>query len=1056
MWDEMSDNITYQSATLASSVAMATASASNEIQLQHAIESHLGTTSKELGIVWVPFSINISLRGQNGRRPRFADAVHGSVIIEYKSPGSFHGTEGKVLEKARDQAEDYAKLLKAEEGRPVEEYFLIAWDGNHISFGQIVGDRGEWENLVAFDEFQAQRILKALKDNGRPLVHPNILSQLVGPESDAGTNLIPELYNALVDATKPDSPTTRTKLLFTEWNRIFGQVIGTRSVQIRKLIQRQGIAHHTDYHDNVPQYMLALSTHIALVAKLVAALSLPNPDTDVGDSTVDIKTRLEGLEDGSLFYNAGIVNILSGDFFAWYLDDIHWPDLKANLTRLVTDLQTLDFDIRRKDPSSVRDLFKGMYESFMPREFRHALGEYYTPDWLAEHALNEIGWEPQDQLLDPTCGTGTFLLEAIKRRLTYHQTSHEGTLDTRQLLDGIYGMDLNPLAVLAARASIVVFLSPYISPKNPITIPVWLADAINSSVKEGDYFEHIMLTEKGTKTFRVPSRMVEHLEFNLIFDSIRGLITADTDAAVIHKTIRKQFNLEYLSEEEGKTLNNTIDLLVELHKESWDGIWCPILGDRFTAGAIPKVSHIVGNPPWVKWSHLPPEYAEFIKEKCRRTGVFSEDTWSGGIESDISTVITFEAIRKWLRKDGKLAFFITGSVFSNESSQGFRRMQYSPAQHAGFQMIEDFKAVKPFEGVSNHPVLMIIKNGRTTQYPVKYRIWESHRNKGTTRHRFESWESFEKESTHSDLLAHPVYGTSDGPWLKGLETQHEEWRQMFNTENSPNYTARKGVCTDRNGIFFVKVGSSPIPDCCSVTNTPALGKILNIRQVRRAAVEAKHIFPLIRGQGVHAFVANPDPDYSILVPQRGMHGDPALPTKSPRAHKFLSRFKSTLEGRASYRRYQINQVFWSLWNVGAYTFAPYKVLWKEMSGNHFQAAYIGSKQHEILGTKEVIPDHKVYFVPLWDEDEAAYLTGILNAPSIAEAISSYSPRLSLGTNVVEHLAIPKYNPAKIDHFSLAGFSKHITYHGNGPTKADLEWVDQQVRKIFRDHRSEIF
>ena len=685
----------------------------------------------------------------------------------------------------------------------------------------------------------------------------------------------------------------------------------------------------------------------------------------------------------------------------------------------------------------------------MPRALRHAMGEFYTPDWLAAHALDSIGWTPNNQLLDPTCGTGTFLLEAIKRRLMLQDNLQEGKPDAGRLLDGIYGMDLNPLAVLAARASIVVFLSPYISPSSPVTIPVWLADAINSPTRTGGNFEHKLLTEKGIKSFRVPSSMVKSPDFHRVFLSIMELINADTDTEAVCRNIRQEFNLEYLTPNASKTLDETVKNLVDLHTESWDGIWCPILADRFIAGAIPKVSHIAGNPPWVKWSHLPPEYADFIKDRCRRSGVFSQDTWFGGIESDISTVITFEAMKKWLQASGKLAFFITGTVFSNKSSQGFRRMQYDSKRTASFQIVEDFKAIAPFEGVSNHPAMMTLHNGKKTDYPVKYRIWKLKHKNGQKRQPFHDWQVFQSAATSTDLLAWPVYGTDEGPWLKGTQSQHERWPSMFNVNTKPNYVARKGVCTDLNGTFFVGVEENSVENTCSITNNPTLGKTPNIQRVRRAIVEAEHVFPLIRGKGVSPFHAQTDPEYCILIPQRAMYGDPELPRTARHTHRYLARFKEILKQRSSYRRYLKNQPFWSLWNVGSYTFAPYKVVWKEMSGNRFHAAYVGSVQHNVLGNKMIIPDHKIYFVPLWDEDEAAYLTGMLNAPSVSEAISAYSPRLSLGTSVMENLAIPKYNPKDRRHRSMSGKSKRITQRGNGPNLKELQRLDDTAQAIFK-------
>jgi len=142
----------------------------------------------------------------------------------------------------------------------------------------------------------------------------------------------------------------------------------------------------------------------------------------------------------------------------------------------------------------------------------------------------------------------------------------------------------------------------------------------------------------------------------------------------------------------------------------------------------------------------------------------------------------------------------------------------------------------------------------------------------------------------------------------------------------------------------------------------------------------------MRGRGLQAFRAQPDPNYRILLPQRDMHGDPALLTDCPRTLRFLTRFRDELENRASYRKFQRNKPFWSTWSTGPYTFSPYKVLWKEMSGHRFCAAYVGDIDDPVIGRKVVIPDHKLYMVPVDTIEEAQFLTGILNAPTVAKAI----------------------------------------------------------------------
>jgi hypothetical protein len=334
---------------------------------------------------------------------------------------------------------------------------------------------------------------------------------------------------------------------------------------------------------------------------------------------------------------------------------------------------------------------------------RHALGEIYTPDWLAEHALDRLEWRPENDLLDPTCGTGTFLLEALKRRLSNARASG-GELTAEQALAGLYGIDLNPLAVLAAKVSIAVVMAPKFNAARPVVLPIHLADAINSANETEDgFFTHDLQTEVGVKRFEIPAPLARSDRLFPIFDRIRVLVTAGAPAAAIMDDLQPALAPFMFSPETILRFRETVRALIDLHGEHWDGIWCAILADRFAAGAIRPLSHIAGNPPWVKWSHLPPAYAEFIKPLCQAMNVFSEDRYVGGIESDISTVITFQAIRKWLAPAGKLGFFITATVFSNESSQGFRRFEDDDGNPiAAVLRVEDFKTLAPFDGVTNH------------------------------------------------------------------------------------------------------------------------------------------------------------------------------------------------------------------------------------------------------------------------------------------------------------------------------------------------------------------
>lgn len=1020
----------------------ATASAPNEASLRHELEKALETCCGQLDIAWTPFRLDLALTGIESKQTRYADVAHGAVVIEYERPNSL-GKSQRQLQHAQQQAEDYAMLLAAQEGRMAGDYTLVVWDGSYIAFGRLDNRSSKWDPLTQFGFAGAKRLLGALGSDGVPLVHPLLLAHLAGPDSDLGATLIPAMFASVQRAAKAKQ-TTKTKLLFVEWRRLFGQAVGIQTDSLKKLLERQSNLHGADYGSDVPAYLFALNTFIGLVAKLTAALALPSVSENVLNESVPLHDRIRALEGGVLFKDAGVENLLNGDFFAWYADDAGWKKFEKGINSLVAVLANISFDISRKSPESTRDLFKGLYQSFVPRALRHALGEFYTPDWLAGHVVNQAGWQLSNSLTDPTCGTGTFILEAIRRRLS----KATARTTAAELLEGLHGMDLNPLAVLAARASLVVYLSQRLNPAKPVRLPIFLADAVHPADLSGKLFEHKLQTEKGAFKFQVPASLVKSNGFFALFNQLREMIDANENADFILKALQSDKAVKALSQVEREAFKRSIDVFVKLHAEGWNGIWCSILAERFAASSMPAADFVCGNPPWVKWSHLPPDYAAIIKERCRKIGVFSDDAWVGGIEADISTVVTYVSAEKWLRRGGTLAFLITGTVFANESSQGFRRFDI-PHLNLPLEVIrvEDFNEVAPFEGVSNHSALLMFRSGNPTVYPVTYRWWKPPGAKGSVKRQFNSAEQFVLEATHFDELACPVPGTDSGPWLKGSRAQHVVWRKLFGASQH-KYVARKGITTDANGIFFISVlDVDASSNTCRIRNHPEIGRRDDIPQTT-TAIEMDHVFPLLRGRGVSAFKAVPDTDYSVLVPQRGMHGDPGLVATHPKTHRFLGRFRSILESRSSYKRFQKKQAWWSLWSTGAYTFSPYKVAWREMPGGRFAAALVAPHLDKEWGSRVIVPDHKLYFVPCATQAEGAYLTAVLNAPVVSEAISAYAAQLSLGVSVVEYLALPPYDTSCKVHQNISRLGVLLTKQAELPTPEQWADLDELARSVF--------
>ena len=157
----------------------------------------------------------------------------------------------------------------------------------------------------------------------------------------------------------------------------------------------------------------------------------------------------------------------------------------ALVARQVAGETVAAFDLCERVPGIAlepgADVLRDLYQQLLPGRLRGALGEFLTPRWLAEaclRRLEETGAPlATGRVLDPTCGTGTFLLPVLARRLDALRASGTVTRERVQaVLDSIAGYDVNPVAVLAARANVVVALGE-LAAVGDLTLPLHRADA---------------------------------------------------------------------------------------------------------------------------------------------------------------------------------------------------------------------------------------------------------------------------------------------------------------------------------------------------------------------------------------------------------------------------------------------------------------------------------------------------------------------------------------------------------------------------------------------------
>jgi type I restriction enzyme M protein len=146
------------------------------------------------------------------------------------------------------------------------------------------------------------------------------------------------------------------------------------------------------------------------------------------------------------------------DYHAVFRDDVvdrlPFPaEASAELRNLVGMLNTRDF------AHLPQDVVGAVFERLIPPEDRHALGQFFTPENLVDFVVAFCVRNGDDAVMDPTCGTGTFLIRAYDRKRTAL-----GLHEHSQQLSQLWGIDVAPFP--AELATINLFRQQVGTPDN--------------------------------------------------------------------------------------------------------------------------------------------------------------------------------------------------------------------------------------------------------------------------------------------------------------------------------------------------------------------------------------------------------------------------------------------------------------------------------------------------------------------------------------------------------------------------------------------------------------
>lgn len=1026
---------------------------------------------EEIRLAWVS-ALETATRLQFDAERAKKDSSYNHVIIEFKAPGYFKGskTSAKFKEATERRLLPYIQREAKQTDIPEEDFIGIAIDGEHVCFAQVQAGVIHTQHLIPFSEYAVELVIQAIQVHTRRAITIDNLMRDFGHGSLNARALMQSLSDALANELAATG-NSKIKMLFEEWRTLYGQVADMSVLQAEAVDQEIRFTWKGIAADSLSGRLFVIHTYNSMLIKLLAAeivsahgLAAASQPAQAMSSMMDDATLMDALaqdiERGDLFAQANIHGFVEEAIFGWYVDvgrNTQYAGVFVPALRKV--LATLSL-YRTDRLNHTRDVLRDLYQGLVPGKLRQSLGEFYTPDWLVELTVNKVAHGPwlSKRILDPTCGSGAFLLEILRRMKNEAKSAGwDAQRTVKHLCSSVWGFDLNPLAVQTARVNYLMEIADHLRQAHGISIeiPVLLADAIYSPAKNPAQGEDVVEYRIGSQVARLeillPAGLaLDRIRLDQVFLRMAEEVEKDQEYPMAESSL---LSAKLITPDEiiawRAPLKHTYDQVLVLHRKQWNGIWFRVVRNFFWSATAGHFDCIVGNPPWVRWSKLPEAYRERVKPTCERYGIFSRNKRHGGNELDISAMITYTTADKWLKPEGHLSFVITGTLFKNPSSEGFRRFRLSPSNRKSLYLapesVDDMKALKVFEDATNHTTIAVFhKSRRAGKYPVPYRIWDSAPDFPKAIPAHLSLADVALRTTTEDQEAMPV-GEAGSPWAVLAKGRYKMLRNLSGTCSW--IAGRKGITTDLNGVYFVPILQST-NGLVQVRSRPGAGK-KNIGVARTAWVEPNLLYPLVKGAGDFGpcYLRLDNPSHTgerlfTFVPNTGIsdaeydNAEAAMNTAGlARTRTWFTHFRTLLQSRSTFRRQMQAAPFYAIYNVGIYTFRPWKVIWPEMSRN-FYAAVAGSAFVPGAGERPYVPDHKIYFAGFDVKEPAFFLCGLLNTPLVREWVESHNVSIQVG-DVFKHMQLPEYDPTQVVHVNFADLVEKAHVEHDEDTRSTL-------------------
>lgn len=749
----------------------------------------------------------------------------------------------------------------------------------------------------------------------------------------------------------------------------------------------------------------------------------------MGFTEADLMADPAAMLAGDKFTEHDIHNAVEPGFFDWLLAH---PDGRKFVRQLIRRVAVFDWD------KAQHDVLKHLYESVVNAATRKTLGEYYTPDWLAEAVIQQVMGADVlgKRVLDAACGSGTFVFHAVRRYLAAADTAGH---DPTQAIDGaqshVFGLDIHPVSVALARTTYLMALGSRLTgPRGTITVPIFLGDAVQWASDASVAADTIKIpVDAHDLANTVPEPTLIDIEQTLVFPlssiddpgTFDRLTTALTDLAQTFtgKPAKRPSAASILSSfsigpssEDGKILTETFNLLCDLHAEGRDHIWSFFVRNQVRPlwFSLPgrKVDVLIGNPPWVSYRHMTEAMQSKFQSFCTQRNL-----WHGksvATHQDLVALFAVRACELYLKDGGNFGLVTPLAVLDRQQYEGFRAGKWGTFERGEITEWWDLEKVRP----QPFPVPAGVAFGVHHTYDgvgIDSNPEPPHGSPDTKKvfagRSAATWEATEPQftSTVEPNVGRSVDDTAASPYAAV-------------TRQGANLVPRYLFLVERvagGGKLGHAAGKQPIVSRRSTQEKTPWKDRPNVH----GSVEKQFIHTTLLGESIAPFrILNP---FETVVPvangsllkQSDIDKNPGLAQWWNAVNAEWDEHKT---GQNRAKSVTLNQ---QADHMGKLTRqlggAKHRVLYSK-SGNTLAAVRTDDPDHVI--------DHSLYVVPARNEPEAVYLTAVLNAPAVTAAVAQYQSRGLFGARHFDKyvwlLPIPQYDGSDPLHEQIVELGRH--------------------------------